>query len=88
MARRDDTAVVKIGTSSITDDEGIIDRAMVAKLCDEVAALRASGRRVVVVTSGAIAPGQPQLGHRRPPPPPEHTIFYILNVAPTRMIIC
>ena len=40
MARRDDTAVVKIGTSSITDDEGIIDRAMVAKLCDEVAALR------------------------------------------------
>ena len=30
MAGRNDTAVVKIGTSSITDDEGIIDRAMVA----------------------------------------------------------
>ena len=36
MANRNDTAVVKIGTSSITDDEGVIDRAMVAKLCDEV----------------------------------------------------
>ena len=46
MAGRNDTAVVKIGTSSITDDEGVIDRAMVAKLCDEVAALRATGRRV------------------------------------------
>ena len=45
MADRKDTAVVKIGTSSITDDEGVIDRAMVAKLCDEVAALRATGRR-------------------------------------------
>ena len=72
MARRGDTAVVKIGTSSITDDEGIIDRAMVAKLCDEVAALRASGRRVVVVTSGAIAAGLPELGlggDRRPRDP-------------------
>ena len=51
MANRNDTAVVKIGTSSITDDEVVIDRAMVAKLCDEVAALRATGRRVVVVLS-------------------------------------
>ena len=62
MARRSDTAVVKIGTSSITDDEGVIDRSMVAKLCDEVAALRSTGRRVVVVTSGAIAAGLPELG--------------------------
>ena len=31
MARRSDTAVVKIGTSSITDDEGVVDRSMVAK---------------------------------------------------------
>ena len=62
MARRSDTAVVKIGTSSITDAEGVVDRSRVAKLCDEVAALRSSGRRVVVVTSGAIAAGLPELG--------------------------
>ena len=51
MAR---TVVVKVGTSSITDDEGVIDRALVAKLCDEVAVLHADGHRVVVVTSDWI----------------------------------
>ncbi|MBJ31185.1 MAG: glutamate 5-kinase [Acidimicrobiaceae bacterium] len=64
-----DTAVVKIGTSSITDDEGTIDRAAVGRLCDGVAGLRGTGRRVVVVTSGAIAAGLPELGlggDRRP----------------------
>ena len=66
MAR---TIVVKVGTSSITDGEGVIDRALVAKLCDEVAVLRSDGARVVVVTSGAIAAGLPALGmggERRP----------------------
>ena len=69
MAGRHDTVVVKIGTSSITDDEGVIDRASVGRLCDGVAALRTSGRRVGVVTSGAIAAGLPELGlggSRRP----------------------
>ncbi len=56
------TVVVKVGSSSLTDDEGAIDRALVAKLCDEVAALRADGYWVVVVTSGAIAAGLPALG--------------------------
>jgi len=56
------TAVVKIGTSSITDDDGTIDCSAVGRLCDGVAELRASGRKVVVVTSGAIAAGLPELG--------------------------
>ena len=59
------TVVVKIGTSSITDDEGVIDAVAVQKLCDEVARLRTDGDRVVVVTSGAIAAGMPALGMRR-----------------------
>ena len=54
--------VVKIGTSSITDDEGDVNRGTIAKLCREVAALRASGSDVVIVTSGAIAAGLPELG--------------------------
>ena len=54
-------AVVKIGTSSVTDDAGTIDDAAIAKLCDEVAAARAAGHTVVVVTSGAIAAGVPAL---------------------------
>ena len=63
------TIVVKIGTSSITDDEGVINRSRIAKLCAEVADLRAEGYRLVVVTSGAIAAGLPELdlgGAKRP----------------------
>jgi glutamate 5-kinase len=54
--------VAKIGTSSLTDARGEIRRDAIAKLCDEVAALRVAGHRVVVVTSGAIGAGLPALG--------------------------
>lgn len=54
--------VVKIGTSSITDERGEIAVSAVEKLGNEVAVLRAEGHRVVVVTSGAIAAGLPALG--------------------------
>ncbi len=54
--------VVKIGTSSITDGEGVVQRSRIAKLCAEVSELRATGHEVVVVTSGAIAAGLPELG--------------------------
>ena len=56
--------VVKIGTSSLTTAEGSIDPAAVAKLADDVAALRAAGTNVVIVTSAAIAAGLPRLGYR------------------------
>ncbi len=61
--------VAKIGTSSITDDQGEIDHRAIAKFCSEVAALREAGHRVVAVTSGAIAAGLPAVGlggSRRP----------------------
>lgn len=64
--------IVKIGTSSITDDEGRIVAAAIAKLCGEVAAVRAAGHQVVIVTSGAIGAGLPALGlggDRRPRDP-------------------
>ncbi|HSL59575.1 MAG TPA: glutamate 5-kinase [Acidimicrobiales bacterium] len=54
--------VVKIGTSSITDHHGTIAIAAIEKLCRELAALRADGHTVVLVTSGAIAAGLPVLG--------------------------
>jgi glutamate 5-kinase len=59
--------VVKIGTSSTTDEHGAIDRAAVAKLCDEVAELRDSGHEVIVVSSGAVAAGVAALGLARRP---------------------
>ncbi len=56
------TVVAKIGTSSITDDAGIVQRDVVARLCGEVAELREAGYRPIIVTSGAIAAGLPELG--------------------------
>jgi glutamate 5-kinase len=55
-------AVVKIGTSSLTDEHGRIDESAIAKLCADVATIRAAGTKVIVVTSGAIAAGLPALG--------------------------
>ncbi len=61
--------VAKIGTSSLTGTDGAIRHDAIARLCGEVAGLRAAGHRVVVVTSGAIGAGLPALGlggDRRP----------------------
>jgi glutamate 5-kinase len=54
--------VAKIGSSSITADDGTIDEKGVSKFCAEVAALRGAGHTVVAVTSGAIAAGLPAIG--------------------------
>lgn len=61
--------VVKIGTSSLTDAEGVVRRDAIVKLCTEVAKVRRDGHEVVIVTSGAIGAGLPALGlggERRP----------------------
>jgi glutamate 5-kinase len=59
--------VLKVGTSSITSDQGEIDDASLLKLCREIAAARADAHEVVLVSSGAIAAGLPALGmHSRP----------------------
>jgi glutamate 5-kinase len=62
------TAVVKVGSSSVTTPEGATDAALVARLCGEMAAMRAAGWQVVVVSSGAIAIGWHVLGRGRPRP--------------------
>ncbi len=54
--------VVKIGSSTLVDANGAVDRAFIASLCDQVVALRAMGKRVVVVSSGAAAAGMERLG--------------------------
>jgi glutamate 5-kinase len=60
--------VVKVGTSSLTDESGRIATAPVEKLADEVSTARNAGHQVVVVSSGAISAGLPVLGWegRRP----------------------
>lgn len=54
--------VAKIGTASITTDDGVIDRGAIARLADEVAALKRDGHEVIVVSSGAVAAGVAALG--------------------------
>ncbi|HSE69368.1 MAG TPA: glutamate 5-kinase [Nocardioidaceae bacterium] len=49
--------VVKVGSSSLTTAEGGIDPDRVRALVDTLAALRARGSEVVLVSSGAIAAG-------------------------------
>src|SRR3954453_10592846 len=60
-------AVVKIGTSSITNSLGELDAAALAKLCDELVAARSAGHSVTLVCSGAIAAGMPALGITKRP---------------------
>ena len=49
--------VVKLGSSVVAHDSGELRLSVVARVCEEVAALHRSGVDVVVVTSGAIARG-------------------------------
>jgi glutamate 5-kinase len=59
---RPSLAVVKVGSSSLRDPDGLLDRAQVAALSSQVARLRAEGMQVVVVSSGAVAAGMGRLG--------------------------
>lgn len=59
--------VVKIGTSSLTDEGGSIRRSVIANLCQQVAAIRGDGHEVLMVSSGAIAGGVAALGMTRRP---------------------
>ena len=59
--------VVKVGSSSLTTASGGIDDVRLTALVDGLAAQRAAGREVVLVSSGAIAAGLAPLRLRRRP---------------------
>jgi glutamate 5-kinase len=54
--------IVKVGTSSLTNELGHVITSMVEGLCGQVAALHAAGHQVVVVSSGAVSAGVAVLG--------------------------
>ena len=56
------TIVVKVGSSTVADDHLHLRRRLLAGLAGDVAELVHGGRRVVLVSSGAIACGQHVLG--------------------------
>ncbi|GAA0990379.1 glutamate 5-kinase [Acrocarpospora macrocephala] len=59
--------VVKVGSSSLTTPQGMIDVDRVDALVDVLAARRQTGTQVVLVSSGAIAAGLGPLGLRARP---------------------
>ncbi|HEV3237216.1 MAG TPA: glutamate 5-kinase [Gemmataceae bacterium] len=61
------TVVVKVGTNVLTDANGKLDRARIESLADQLQRLRGRGRKVVLVSSGAIGAGLGQLGLEQRP---------------------
>lgn len=59
--------VVKIGSSTLVDSSGALDRDFIRSLCEQVTTLVARGTRVVVVSSGAAAAGRDVLGFSERP---------------------
>lgn len=60
-------AVVKVGTAVITTSDAALDVARIGALAAEIAALIAAGRRVALVSSGAIGAGLGHLGLSKRP---------------------
>jgi glutamate 5-kinase len=56
------TVVVKVGTNVLADAAGQLDRVRIQSLADQLLRIRSSGRRVVLVSSGAIGAGVGRLG--------------------------
>lgn len=54
--------VAKVGSSTLVDAHGALDRAFIGELCAQVSALLDQGTRVVLVSSGAVAAGREVLG--------------------------
>lgn len=59
--------VVKVGTRSLTKEDGLLDLEEMEKLVDQVAQAVKSGYQIILVTSGAIASGIAELGVRSHP---------------------
>ncbi len=61
------TVVVKVGTNVLTNEEGTLDRERLQALADQIQRLQAAGRKVALVSSGAIGAGMGRLGLPRRP---------------------
>jgi glutamate 5-kinase len=57
-----DTIVVKIGTRVLTGADGLLDQQRIATLAEELNQQMSGGRKVVLVSSGAVGAGMGRLG--------------------------
>lgn len=61
------TIVFKVGTSSLTQENGHLDRIKIARITNQIAQLHQQGHQIVLVTSGSIAAGFRRLGFAKRP---------------------
>jgi glutamate 5-kinase len=54
--------VVKVGTSGITDNEGLLEIDEMGKIAEQIALALKGGDRIIFVTSGAVAAGIVEIG--------------------------
>ena len=59
--------IIKVGSSLVTNDGKGLDHTAIAKWAEQIAQLRAMGKEVVLVSSGAIAEGMQRLGFEKRP---------------------
>ncbi len=62
IAEAADTIVVKVGTRVLTRDDGMLHRERIAQIAEQLHGLMEIGRRVVLVSSGAVGAGMHRLG--------------------------
>ena len=62
MPKAPSLVVAKVGSSTLVDEHGALDRAFIRSLCDQVVELAHEGTHVVLVSSGAAAAGRDELG--------------------------
>ncbi|HEY5599946.1 MAG TPA: glutamate 5-kinase [Candidatus Manganitrophaceae bacterium] len=65
--RKNKRVVLKIGSSVIASHDKGLDEERLAEIAEEVAALRAEGRELFLVSSGAVLCGMEKLGLKRRP---------------------
>lgn len=57
--------VVKIGSSTVTDENGAFNERLLRDIASQVSSTMSEGREVVIVSSGAIAAGKGRIGRER-----------------------
>lgn len=62
-----ETIVIKVGTSVVAGENGGLDEDRIAKLAEEIHAFHGLGKRVALVSSGAVGAGMRQLGWEQRP---------------------
>ena len=76
--------VVKVGTSSITTNDGKLDEKEMERLACQIALASKQGNKMILVTSGAVAAGIAELGI---PPKPNDIVFQQASAATGQSVL-